>query len=136
MTENCPGATGRVMVRQSRCGRTRAHLSQGICAGPAGGSMPSTVRPMTSRTTAPVGGASRQVRRAATRLAQRHARRSAVHRDLPDPLAPTATGPGLLPLPLPLPLPVGGLGGPARPLFDTMRTWLDALLAGTGHSQP
>ena len=98
--------------------------------------MPSTVRPMTSRTTAPVGGASRQVRRAATRLAQRHARRSAVHRDLPDPLAPTATGPGLLPLPLPLPLPVGGLGGPARPLFDTMRTWLDALLAGTGHSQP
>ena len=68
---------------------------------------------------------SRQVRRAATRQAHRHARRRARHPDL----APPPPGPDGLP--------PWATGAPAaRPTYAAVLGWLEALLGGRGHSRP
>jgi hypothetical protein len=70
--------------------------------------------------------ATRQVRRVATRQAQRHQERAAVHPAL-------SQWPALPALPVSLPV---WQGANDVPVYEAVLGWLDVLLAGSGHTRP
>jgi len=87
--------------------------------------MPSAALIPSSTVVAAAPVASRQVRRAVARQTQRHARHRTVHPALADPAAVA------LQVPSPSLMVLQDV-----PVYDTVLTWLDAPLAGTGHPRP